>query len=250
MFRTMFVALMTASVLSLTASVFAADQKKSDDPAADADAAKRHGELFDKLDANHDGFITADEVPADHKRLFDRLVRRSDKTADGKLSRDEFISGMAEDRTKDRPFAGVGPRAEGGPGEGPPEGGPGGPRMMMGGPLFRALDTNHDGKIDVKEIEAASESLKKISKNGEITRDDLMEAARRSSGQGRRADLAGRKSIPKKPPSTCSNGWIRTATAKCRKTNCRSAGRKISTASTPITTACWTKRNSRPQFRR
>lgn len=183
MFRTVLVASLTAACLFLTAPTFAADETKPDD-AAGADTAKRHGELFDKLDANHDGFITADEVPADHKRLFDRLVHRSDKTADGKLSRDEFISGMAEDRTKDRPFAKLGPRPEGRPGEGPEGREPGpGERMMMG-PLFRALDTNGDGKLDEKEIAAAADSLKKISKNGEITREDLTESAREAFGPG------------------------------------------------------------------
>ncbi len=174
--------------MSLAAATFAADEKKPDDPSAAADAAKRHGELFDKLDANHDGFISADEVPASHKRLFDRLTHRSDKTGDGKLSRDEFIAGMAEDRTKDRPFAALDRRPEdkpsaGGPGPEPPGEGRGAGARMMGG-LFHALDTNHDGKLDEKEIEAASDSLKKISKNGEITRDDLMENARMSFGPG------------------------------------------------------------------
>ncbi len=124
MFRTALVSLIASAALSLAATTFAADEKKPDDPAAAADAAKRHGDLFDKLDANHDGFISADEVPASHKRLFDRLTHRSDKTGDGKLSRDEFIAGMAEDRTKDRPFAALDKRPEDKPGAGGPGPGP------------------------------------------------------------------------------------------------------------------------------
>ncbi|HEY2147421.1 MAG TPA: EF-hand domain-containing protein, partial [Pirellulales bacterium] len=48
--------------------------------------------LFDRLDANHDGQLTADEIPAEKKGLFMRLLRLAGKPADGKLSRDEFIA--------------------------------------------------------------------------------------------------------------------------------------------------------------
>ncbi|HEY2881354.1 MAG TPA: hypothetical protein VGJ15_02950 [Pirellulales bacterium] len=68
--------------------------------------ADNAGALFDKLDLNHDGQITADEVPAEQRRLFQRLLRRNDRNNDGKLSREEFIAGMAEDqprRADDRP---------------------------------------------------------------------------------------------------------------------------------------------------
>jgi len=39
--------------------------------------------LFAELDANKDGQLTAEEIPADKKRLFERLLRRCDKTATG-----------------------------------------------------------------------------------------------------------------------------------------------------------------------
>ena len=60
---------------------------------------------------------------------------------------------------------------------GPPRRGPGGPE---GGrrpppPLIAALDLNRDGIISADEIAKASESLKKLDKNGDgqLTRDEL-----------------------------------------------------------------------------
>src|ERR1700676_1053437 len=48
--------------------------------------------LFDRLDTNHDGQLTADEIPAEKAGLFTRLLRLAGKPADGKLSRDEFVA--------------------------------------------------------------------------------------------------------------------------------------------------------------
>ena len=45
----------------------------------------------------------------------------------------------------------------------------------MGIAIFRALDTNGDGKLDAKEIAAAGEVLKKMANSeGELTREDLL----------------------------------------------------------------------------
>ncbi len=65
-------------------------------------------------------------------------------------------------------------RGPGGPdGDRRGPGGPGGPRPPM--PLMVALDLNHDGVIDAEEIAKASESLKKLDKNGDgkLTQDEL-----------------------------------------------------------------------------
>ncbi len=57
-------------------------------------------------------------------------------------------------------------------GAGGPGGGPGG--MRMPNPIIEALDLNKDGTIDAEEIAKASESLKKLDKNGDgkITPDE------------------------------------------------------------------------------
>lgn len=65
-------------------------------------------------------------------------------------------------------------------GPGGQRGGPGGPGGAGGGhrpppnPLFEALDLNHDGVISADEIAKASDSLKKLDKNGDgqLTHDE------------------------------------------------------------------------------
>ncbi|HVJ69369.1 MAG TPA: EF-hand domain-containing protein, partial [Caulifigura sp.] len=52
--------------------------------------------LFESLDQNKDGSLTADEVGEDRKRFFERLVRVGDKNEDHKLSKDEFVASMSE----------------------------------------------------------------------------------------------------------------------------------------------------------
>lgn len=54
--------------------------------------------LFDRLDANDDDSISADEVAAEQRQLFDRLVRKGDSNQDGKLSRDEFTASLKPSR--------------------------------------------------------------------------------------------------------------------------------------------------------
>ena len=60
-------------------------------PAAAA-ASNKHAAAFKKLDGNNDGFISRDELPANHPLLphFDM----SDRNRDGKLDAKEFESGM------------------------------------------------------------------------------------------------------------------------------------------------------------
>jgi hypothetical protein len=87
-------------------------------------------------------------------------------------------------------------------------------------PLFAALDSNHDGVIDEKEIAQAAESLKKLDKNGDgkITMDEIRPVPPQgqdgpqpgsAEGQQRRGprpdgdfpqDRADRPARPQRPP--------------------------------------------------
>lgn len=52
----------------------------------------RAAEAFDQLDADGDGFIGADEVPAQLAERFGQAVARADRDGDGKLSRREWLA--------------------------------------------------------------------------------------------------------------------------------------------------------------
>jgi Ca2+-binding EF-hand superfamily protein len=69
-------------------------------PAAVAANATSAGdaELFNRLDANHDGAITAEEVTSENHTLFERLLRRADSNGDKSLSREEFLASLVPSR--------------------------------------------------------------------------------------------------------------------------------------------------------
>ncbi len=73
-------------VALLSACYSAAALAAESDPAADA------GALFDKLDANHTGRLTADQIPAEKRGLFERLLRMAGKQPGDSLTRDQFIA--------------------------------------------------------------------------------------------------------------------------------------------------------------
>lgn len=54
--------------------------------------------LFQRLDANRDGQLTAGEIAADQKQLFSRLLRRADADGNKSLTREEFLAGMVPSR--------------------------------------------------------------------------------------------------------------------------------------------------------
>jgi hypothetical protein len=59
--------------------------------------------LFDRLDANGDGVVSAAEIGRLHERLFVRLLRRGDADGDKGLSRSEFVAALVPSRP-DKPI--------------------------------------------------------------------------------------------------------------------------------------------------
>jgi Ca2+-binding EF-hand superfamily protein len=160
------------------------------------EVAEHVGKLFVKLDTNHDGFITKEEMEAFHQKfagmadmgrevgerargmaemghemampdrgaMFDRL----DTNHDGSISRQEFLAGkpeMRESRTmiirNSSDGASMAPPVDDHPGMDMEMhmrhmGGMGMGMSGFGGRLFQMADTNHDGKVSLAEAQAAA----------------------------------------------------------------------------------------------
>lgn len=129
--------------------------------AAEGDNA---GELFDKLDVNKDGQITAEEVPEEHRAHLDRLLRKADKDENKSLSKEEWEAAHKPDA---EPEVGGAPGKEGRPNP---------------GQMFERMDANKDGKLQKSEISADAppkvrEMLDKVFEKAgkdELSREELL----------------------------------------------------------------------------
>lgn len=158
----MFKSLSTAGVLIATACALHAIADETATPAASEgpDAAA----IFADLDTNQDGELTADEVPEDRQRLFERLVRKADGNGDSKLTGDEFAAGLQgspdksdESEAPERPDR---PSREGRPAP---------------GQFFKRLDANGDGQVSIDEVpEERREGFKRLIERGDKDGDESL----------------------------------------------------------------------------
>lgn len=149
------------------------------DKAMTRDDVVRHvREFFGRIDANHDGFVTRDELGSMHERMMgmrgemakrmgahgmmqpDRaaMFDKLDTNHDGSISRQEYMAAQPRVR-EERVFVVRRDGAPGAPGTAGPEGMMrlhGGMGMGFGARLFDMADANHDGRVSLQEAETAA----------------------------------------------------------------------------------------------
>ena len=106
------------------------------------DSKAGQADVFKRLDANGDGKLRADEVPADKRAFFDRALRSGDADGDGALNAAEFAkafsAGKDSDRERDsrrRPGSSSGSRS-----------------TPYAAGFIKRLDKNGDGKVSSEEL--------------------------------------------------------------------------------------------------
>lgn len=124
------------------------------------------GVLFDRLDTDHKGVLSAEQIPADKRSLFERLLRLAGKPADGQLTRAEFVAQL-KSITDSSNTAGAAPSSDGGnasaaggtkplksdttaPGVAGPK--KTGLKQIDPEKLFDRLDKKHVGKLAVDDV--------------------------------------------------------------------------------------------------
>ena len=137
---------------------------------AEASATGADETLFVQLDADQSGGVTREEVPEEHHRLFDRLVRRGDADGNGQLSAEEFAKALTPsssakpiEQTRSADY-------------------PGAEAVRL---LLLKLDTDRDGNLTrkeaPKELRSVFDEISKQAdrnKNGELDRGELSRAGR------------------------------------------------------------------------
>jgi Ca2+-binding EF-hand superfamily protein len=168
---------MRKTVLALLAAIpvaLVASQARADDPQGPGPRGGP-GMLFQRLDRNKDGKVTADEVPETAPEFVKDVLRKADKDQDKTITAEELRNAASHARP-DSPNAHFrGPRPEAGPprhgrpgppivGRGPrpdgrPEVGPAGRPDMDPKAVFAKLDRDKDGKLSPEEFAAGMKAL-------------------------------------------------------------------------------------------
>ena len=138
--------------------------------------------LFRQFDANHDGKLTADEVPSEQRDVIEKLMAGADKDQDGALTKVEF-----RDALKRMPELGA-------------QLGESDPKFMFG-----QMDVNRDGQLTADEIPPAHRALfDRLLAAGDKDGDGALskrEYAKAASPAAAKSAVTAHKPAAKKKPS-------------------------------------------------
>ena len=113
--------------------------------------------LFAQLDVNGDGYVALDEVPAEQKAKFERLLKLAGKEQEKKLNRALFEGAVKADTVKPGTV-----KSDKSPGE----------DARSAGDLFSQLDANGDGVASAEEVDPGKQrEFNRLLKNGDIDGD-------------------------------------------------------------------------------
>jgi Ca2+-binding EF-hand superfamily protein len=134
--------------------------------------------LFEKLDTDKNGQLVADEVPADQRRLLDRLMRRGDTNGDAMLSHDEFTAALVPSRPE-KPIEEKEPATF--------------PQANAVRWLLLTMDTNGNARIEQPEVpEDLQRIFTALSTPIDTNKNDVLETIELSRGGRPLARIAGR----------------------------------------------------------
>jgi Ca2+-binding EF-hand superfamily protein len=134
-------------------------QAASEEP----DGTKAAAAIFKRLDANGDGKATADEAPEARREQVARLIRRADQDGDDALSQREFaVVAKRRAQAMKMQSGSHAPQPATAAKKKKPE-----QVQVTPASLFRAVDRDHDGKLNGEEITGATEAIRSLDKNGD-----------------------------------------------------------------------------------